>query len=57
MIHFFLSPADSIAADIPRDAVRASRAVRLTGGRCITVDDKGIFSFYVISARANHHLW
>ncbi len=34
--------ADSISVDLPRDGVRALRAVRETGGRCLTVSDAEI---------------
>jgi threonine synthase len=44
--------ADSISADIPRDGVRAVRAVRETGGAYLTVSDAEILAAIRDLARA-----
>lgn len=36
--------ADSISSDLPRDRVKALRAIRQTGGACVTVNDEAIFA-------------
>ncbi|CAN5301100.1 MAG: threonine synthase [Acidimicrobiia bacterium] len=43
--------ADSISADLPRDRVKAMRAVRTTGGAFVRVDDDAILAAIPVLAR------
>jgi threonine synthase len=43
--------ADSISVDLPRDGIRALRAVRQTGGRYIVVKDEDILSAIAVLGR------
>lgn len=45
--------ADSIAADVPRDGLRALRAIRATGGAAVQVDDAEILAAMPILARGS----